>query len=512
MNTKYGSGSLKYLKFWTTQCGFPEGGSLSKKQLLKLEACLKEKEQQVRSKKRISKKSLEEIEGQKKCFDMWKRECESREAKQKRKVSKEGKHEGKALTTQEPQQPPPYNPGLSSSSFPRLSVGGGEREQEDWAPPPQPPREEAAQPPPLQPVPALYPPLPTAEISPPTNLLLSATNPFSYMTPRKPPPVSPIAKHTRAKQPTTASLQLPMIEFPGPDGQPVLVYRGYDGEMMTASSSLPPLTQGGETFTKHLLDFCKAWRPTAHELDRILRKILPADAYLKVSPISRVDLNFRAETAEWDDDGRWEEHIIRLVNHIKTTFPVKVNMEAIRNCKQEEGESFVQYFSRLTEACDRHSGHKVPAGGWGNEEGSFESVLKMALRDGTNPAITRAVQQSLIGGWSENRIVDIVKHCKHAELQNKEHTKKIKEREAKAAADASFAMAQLASNYLPYREGENSNRGQGRGARSQGRENGGQLTDDRCFNCGKTGHWKNECPNKGKNTGIRISAKANERN
>ena len=57
-----------------------------------------------------------------------------------------------------------------------------------------------------------------------------------------------------------------MIEFPAPDGAPVLVHRNMDKEMTEAFKALiPPINMGGSKWATAFTDFCRAWRPTGAE-------------------------------------------------------------------------------------------------------------------------------------------------------------------------------------------------------------------------------------------------------
>jgi len=51
MKRRFGDKSLKYLNIWTNEFGFPIRGSLSLKNIAKLEEKLKKKEQEMRRKK-----------------------------------------------------------------------------------------------------------------------------------------------------------------------------------------------------------------------------------------------------------------------------------------------------------------------------------------------------------------------------------------------------------------------------------------------------------------------------
>ena len=85
MKKKCGNKSLRYLNVWTNEFGFPTGGSLISKNIAKLEEKLKQKEQEMRRKKKISVKKLEIMEGQKECLEIWKAAAETQSKRSMKK-------------------------------------------------------------------------------------------------------------------------------------------------------------------------------------------------------------------------------------------------------------------------------------------------------------------------------------------------------------------------------------------------------------------------------------------
>ena len=122
MKRKYGDKSLTYLNVWTTEFGFPIGGSLSLKNISLVETKLKEKEQKFKKKKKISVKKLEILEGQKECLKMWKEEAETRNMKimQKQLPFSYKKEENNEKQNVDAQRTPDSQ--ISSPLFPQLAA------------------------------------------------------------------------------------------------------------------------------------------------------------------------------------------------------------------------------------------------------------------------------------------------------------------------------------------------------------------------------------------------------
>ncbi|KAF5879985.1 RNA-directed DNA polymerase from transposon X-element, partial [Clarias magur] len=75
------------------------------------------------------------------------------------------------------------------------------------------------------------------------------------------------------------SPQMPMVEVAGPDGAAVLVHRPWTTkDIEDAHRQLPdPREVGGDKFSKELVRFCREFRPTSHELRRLLMQKVSVD-------------------------------------------------------------------------------------------------------------------------------------------------------------------------------------------------------------------------------------------
>lgn len=133
-----------------------------------------------------------------------------------------------------------------------------------------------------------------------------------------------------------------MIEFPGPEGDSVLVYRTTDQDMIAAAkSTLPDINRGGEVFGRAFRTFCTCWRPTGQEVVKILKMCLGPDNYAKIQRTAEAEGHetLRQKKPEWDDNEDWEEYVVRLSRAIGERFRCKVDMAAIQECKQGPNET-----------------------------------------------------------------------------------------------------------------------------------------------------------------------------
>ncbi|CAJ1069846.1 uncharacterized protein LOC127360787 [Xyrichtys novacula] len=122
MRKKCGDKSLKYLNVWTTEFGFPTGGSLSLNNISKLEEKLKAKEQKIRTKNEVSVRKLELIKGQKECLQMWKTEAEIRNTKLMQKRLPFSCEKVETIEKLDLHKQRTKNLQISSSLFPQLAA------------------------------------------------------------------------------------------------------------------------------------------------------------------------------------------------------------------------------------------------------------------------------------------------------------------------------------------------------------------------------------------------------
>lgn len=234
MRREYGDKSLKYLNVWTTEFGFPIGGSLSLKNLLVLEGKLKGKEQEMRRKNKVSVRKLENIEGQKECLQMWKGEAETRNRKILQKqlpfpCEKLATNEMQASHTQRTQD------SQISSLFPQLAALKLDPDL-DGSPPTNP-----SAPPPYN-----ITPLSTKGETDSTLPQQKTSSGTTHCAPDVPvpsqdpttEPLSPIAHRLRRPNQEAAFI-MPMVEVSGSEGA-TLVFRPWTSADITAASQHLP--------------------------------------------------------------------------------------------------------------------------------------------------------------------------------------------------------------------------------------------------------------------------------
>ncbi|KAF5899719.1 uncharacterized protein DAT39_010544, partial [Clarias magur] len=132
------------------------------------------------------------------------------------------------------------------------------------------------------------------------------------------------------------SPQMPMVEVAGPDGAAVLVHRPWTTkDIEDAHRQLPdPREVGGDKFSKELVRFCREFRPTSHELRRLLMQKVSVD-------ISRIryqwpDANVIMLDPDWanSSNARYRTFVTELRDACQAAFPVRMDMTKISMCKQ----------------------------------------------------------------------------------------------------------------------------------------------------------------------------------
>ncbi|XP_028275597.1 uncharacterized protein LOC114444904 [Parambassis ranga] len=355
MSRKYGDKSLKYLNVWTTEFGFPVGGSLSSKNISMLEGKLKQKEQEMKRKKKISVKKLEIVESQKECLLMWKAESEMRNRKIMQKqlpFSREKTETNENLTSQTQRTP---DSQVSSSLFPQLAALkldpdlNGNPPLHLSAPPPYnsaiPERRGGPTAPQQHTNPGAHPDVP---VSP---------QPFATT------PSPPIA-HRLCHPNQNAAFNMPMVEVSGPEGADTDPFRPWTSADITAASQhLPNPTISGKMFAEQFLTFCQEFKPTMNELKRLLiTKMKPTDWQKIAGKFPTADL--RCKHIDWEDESnaQYRDAVRHLCNAFTQVFPVKVNMEKITACRQKDDANPDEYLTLLCSA-DSFSELSPPSGG-----------------------------------------------------------------------------------------------------------------------------------------------------
>ncbi len=175
-------------------------------------------------------------------------------------------------------------------------------------------------------------------------------------------------------------------------------------------------------------------------------------------------------------------------------------MSKIGNCYQSREESAQDYYHRLYEVFNKHSGLDEPADR-GNRPETWECHLRSWFLNGLRPEIAQAVKTSYIE-WKNGRLSAVLAHALHAEELQTAKKERVK---AKTDKDLQLALVQAVLRPGGFSVQRNQQKGGGRGKRQGGRnfeKRGCWIcdTDDheffkctKCRLCKKDGHWTKDC-------------------
>ncbi|KAK9533145.1 hypothetical protein VZT92_008297 [Zoarces viviparus] len=212
-------------------------------------------------------------------------------------------------------------------------------------------------------------------------------------------PSSPSSNfHTSLLKEEPAVVQLPMIQVPGADGDPGLVFRAWtQADILQASSHLPSI-QNGAVFAKEFLTFCKEFMPTGPEVHRLLVKHVGPTDFSKIRAVVTGDgADTRQVLIGWTDasNAPYVAYITAVCAEIALGFLSKVNMALINSTRQGKEEDVTSYHQRLMSAFQTHSGLEEP-----DDKTTmtvWETHLKNAFVNGLLPDIKTATERSVIG-------------------------------------------------------------------------------------------------------------------
>ncbi|XP_053487116.1 uncharacterized protein LOC128611548 [Ictalurus furcatus] len=182
------------------------------------------------------------------------------------------------------------------------------------------------------------------------------------------------------------------------EGGPMLVHRPWTLEDIRSSMThLPVLHEvGGRKFGDEIQIFCREFRPTTHELRRLLMAKLVTD-WVKVSREFPEDV-VHLINPQWDNGVRYRAQIMALQQRLMNTFPVRLDMTKTAMCKQQDSETVSQYLSRLTEIHDTNSGLEKPDALADGQAAvtAWEAHLRNRFMIGMKPEIAAIVKQQCI--------------------------------------------------------------------------------------------------------------------
>ncbi|XP_058273794.1 uncharacterized protein LOC131370461 [Hemibagrus wyckioides] len=197
----------------------------------------------------------------------------------------------------------------------------------------------------------------------------------------------------RVRVPKSPVLNMPMVEVAGANG-PLLVLRPWGTtDIMDAGMQLPdPREVGGKKFSVEIQRFCRDFRPTSHELRHMLMKKLGVDIsriqyQWPDNALCQIDMNWDAE-----NNAPYRDMITAVRQACVAAFPVRMDMSRISMCKQQDGETVIQYLTRLTEVHDAHSGLNRPDNINAGEVMAYEAHLRNSFLNGLKEGIARSVK------------------------------------------------------------------------------------------------------------------------
>ncbi len=185
---------------------------------------------------------------------------------------------------------------------------------------------------------------------------------------------------------------------------PMMVFKPWTvNDMKEAMTHLPSPDEAGDKFSAELVTFCQEFSPTVHELRRLLAVKLGALSWHKVSgKLQREDC--QREHSDWEHRANVEYRtaVAKLSGAIKIAFPACVDTAKIGNCCQSIQESVQDYYHRLCEIFNKHSGLIEPDDR-GNQPDTWVCHLRSWFLNGLRPEIAQAVKSSYIE-WKNGRL------------------------------------------------------------------------------------------------------------
>lgn len=159
---------------------------------------------------------------------------------------------------------------------------------------------------------------------------------------------------------------------------------------------LPPVTPNREKFAKEFLGFCKVYMPTIPQVKYLMVRHLGPVQYLKIKAKNKGDSG--PMNPEWEHEANviYRVAITDLCNAIRKAFPKKVGYLLIRSTTQWEGETPVEFLSRLQAVYDEHSGIPKPDAYPGPELSAYEGYLVHHFLDGLLPQVRDGVKATCI--------------------------------------------------------------------------------------------------------------------
>lgn len=459
MKKTYGLDAVKFLRYWHDQFEFPENGSLSESKIKDLEERLNENRRRKFKKKTIKCETLILMDDMQRVLQMWIAEAENRRRKTEKK--KKSKDKDNTYTV------------APATLVPHVQ-----------APPPKPPTnvvvvdsrgcyEQSPQ---------LLPPLEAGQLPP--RLVPSSTGGRERAAAGQAleagveeKPCSPGSTGTRLQARLQTIPTIPSRNIKALSAAPMVEPANLIGtieDMKNAMKHLPSITSNGEKFAKDFLVFCKVLMPTIPQVKYLLISHFGPVQYLKIK--EKIGDDCRPMNPEWEHKANilYREAITHLCDAIRQAFPKKVDFQLVSSTGQQEGETPIEFLSRLQAIFDENVDIPKPDEYPGPALSPYESFLVHSFLRELLPQVMEGVEATCIYPYSA-RLQMVTCHAMHAyQCQQEAIRKKAKQREEKLHR-AIVAWSQW---------GRGGRGGHGKGRRRQ----------DGCFVCGAYDHWMRDCP------------------
>lgn len=258
------------------------------------------------------------------------------------------------------------------------------------------------------------------------------------------------------------AVMLPMI--------PVVQRQWTAEDIKELSKELPNVRKNAAKFGKALKNFCRAYRPTGFEIQRILSRSLRAGEMTEISK-DLPDFDLTADDPVYEHNSAYIIAVDTLTKTLKKMFKQTLNMDRVHACKQKQGESMEHYLDRF-EAVFRANF------GLDENHACFQDALCVYARQNMLPEFQLQIKKTLIGDSSDGHTLRQLRiHAFHAEEILKEE--RTFEENRGRISNMSFTMMQDSRNS------------------GSGQRNGQHSANIRCHFCHKIGHrwrWCRELP------------------
>ena len=421
MRCNYGTESVEPLSVWVNEFGFPQEGSFSIRQLQYIEDKIGERIKKAKRNGKVSRSEKLELQSHVQALVFWKEESMYRE--QERTKSYETLYElqrtGNAI----------HASSMSSTENHACHAGAVTSGVAS----------------------SLRAPLSPTRQTPETSSSSSATRTSSSSVAAQGLKQQQAIRYSATRSEVTdltqfpdddnnnTALTLPMIEVAGNNG-PVLVFRPWtESDIREAMVHLPQPRDSGKKFAIELNAFCREFNPTIAELKRLLILKIGATEWQKLKE-GFPPRDSRRQHREWDhiDNYNYRSDVNYICAAIERAFPQRMDTARISACKQKDNESVQDYYARLVDIFETHSGIEQPTQ-LGDAISTWEAHLRNSLLQGLRPEVAVAAKKTCIA-WQDARLAEVRRHAMHAEEIIKTEQKKRKEKMDNELHMASLAM------------------------------------------------------------------------